>query len=105
LKCLRNDALHRGIISQKTQAYLAAGRLIIMGVKGYAADLIEGTGAGVLCDLENPASIATAVKKLYDMSAEEREALGRNGLAFYEQYLSFTVGVEKMASISTGFAL
>lgn len=75
-----------------------------MGVKGDAADLIEEANAGVPCEPGNPESIATVVKKLHDMSAVEREDLGRNGLAYYEQHLSFTVGVDKMASILSGFA-
>ncbi len=101
---LRDDPQHRGIIPQKTQAYLAAGRPIIMGVKGDAADLIEEAGAGVTCVPQNPASIAEALIELHDMPPQKREEMGRNGLLYYDKHLSFKVGMDKMVSIFSGLA-
>lgn len=101
---LRDDPQHRGIIPQKTQAYLAAGRPIIMGVKGDAADLVEEAGAGIACEPQNPLSIAEALKELHDMLPEKREEMGRNGLIYYEKHLSFRVGLDKMISIFAGTA-
>jgi glycosyltransferase involved in cell wall biosynthesis len=101
---LRDDPLCRVGIPQKTQAYLAAGRPIIVAVKGDAADLVRSANAGIACEPEDPQSIASAVSRLYQMTAEEREIMGRNGRLFYQQCLSFAVGVQQMASILTGAA-
>ncbi len=96
---MKDDGLGRMGIPQKTQAYMAAGRPIIMAVKGDASELVLRAHAGIVCDSENPESIASAVKTLSRMPEEERESLGRNGRKFYEEHLSFRIGVRRMAGL------
>ncbi len=90
---LRDDPLFEITIPGKTQASLAAGRPILMAVKGDAARLVEQAGAGVSCAPEDPESIAAGIGVLYAMTADQREEMGRNGRRFYESELSFRVGV------------
>ena len=92
---LKNEPLFRITIPSKTQAYLAAGKPILMGVNGDAADLVKRSGAGLVCEPDNPLSIAEAVKELVDAGPERLAAMGRRGRAFYERELSVSVGVEK----------
>lgn len=101
---LRDDPLCRVGIPQKTQAYLAAGKPILVAVKGAAADLVEEARAGVSCEPGHAESIAAAVKRLADLSPAERLQMGRNGVAFYERHLAFAVGVAKMESLFRGAA-
>lgn len=101
---LQDDPLCRVSIPQKTQAYLAAGRPIIIAVKGVAADVICKAVAGISCEPENSVSIAEAVKEMYKLSHEERDILGQNGLAYYRRHFSFSVGVQRMVSIFSGAA-
>jgi colanic acid biosynthesis glycosyl transferase WcaI len=96
---LRDDPLGRIGIPQKAQAYLAAGRPIIIAAKGDAADLIETANAGVACEPENPASIAIAIAKLHNLPAEKRKAMGENGLDFYRHHLAFSVGVKRLVAV------
>ena len=96
---LKDDPLSRMGIPQKTQAYLAAGRPIIMAVRGDAADLVRRAGAGIICEPENAAGIARAVEELLDMPTKQREALGANGRRFYQRELSFDIGVQRMISV------
>jgi glycosyltransferase involved in cell wall biosynthesis len=92
---LKDDLLFRITIPSKTQAYLAAGKPILMGVRGDAADLVSQSKSGVLCEPGNPQSIADAVKDLADAGDERLEAMGRSGRAFYENALSLSIGAEK----------
>jgi len=96
---LKDDGLGRIGIPQKTQAYLAAGKPIVMAMRGEASDLVHRAGAGILCQPENPESIAEAVRRLRAMSLQERAFLGENGRRFYEEELSFRVGVIRMETI------
>ncbi|MCK4628834.1 MAG: glycosyltransferase family 4 protein, partial [Sedimentisphaerales bacterium] len=57
---LRNDPLFKITVPSKTQAYLATGKPILIGVKGDAAKLIEDANAGLSCEPENSQSIADA---------------------------------------------
>jgi glycosyltransferase involved in cell wall biosynthesis len=96
---LKADPLFRITIPSKTQAYLASGRPILMGVMGDAADLVERAEAGIACTPEDPESIARNAVALYTMPLEQREALGENGRRFYERELSLVAGVNRFEDI------
>jgi len=101
---LRDDPLCRVGIPQKTQAYLAAGRPILVGVKGDAADLVLEAKSGIACEPEQPASIAAAVKQLHGLTPLEREQMGQNGATYYQRHLAFSVGVKRMEDLFKGTA-
>lgn len=90
---LKDDPLFSITIPSKTQAYLLAGRPILMGVRGDAAAMIERAEAGLVFGPEDPQQMADAVTKLYSMSAEERERMAASGAAFYRSELSLERGV------------
>ncbi|MHB1295985.1 MAG: glycosyltransferase family 4 protein [Anaerolineae bacterium] len=96
---LKDDPLFAMTIPSKTQAYLASGIPVIMGVRGDAADLVRRSGGGLLCEPENPYSLAVATEQLLDLGAEERQAMGQAGRAFYERELSFRTGVDQFEAV------
>lgn len=99
---LKDDPLFTITIPSKTQAYLAAGRPVIMAASGDAADLVRRAGAGVLAKPENVQSLVDAVQKLAELPAHERERVGAAGRAFYEKELSIDVAVDKFQEIFDG---
>lgn len=101
---LKNDPLFSITIPSKTQAYMAAGRPILIGVKGDAADLVTKAKAGLVCEPENPNSIAEAIRRFLAMSQVERDAMGANGRRFYEQQLSSTIGIKRFERIFESLA-
>lgn len=96
---LRNDPLFQITIPSKTQAYMAAGKPVLIGVKGDAADLVEKAKGGIACEPENPESIAKAVGQLYELSPEERKFMGQRGQSYYWNNLSFEIGVDHYCRI------
>lgn len=96
---LKADDLARWAIPQKTQAYLAAGRPIVVGVDGEASELVEQAGAGLRCRAGDPADIARAVREMAALSPAARETMGRLGRDYYARHLSFERGVGKMAAV------
>jgi len=92
---LRDDPLFKITLPSKTQAYMAAGRPILMAVRGDAASLIEKSRAGLTCIPEDSRSIAQAVAKLCRLSRQELDEMGERGRKFYEGELSLAVGVRK----------
>jgi glycosyltransferase involved in cell wall biosynthesis len=78
---LKDDPLFRITIPHKTFAYLASGKPVLAAAAGDLADLVQTTGAGLVCAPERPEALADAVRRLHDMPPAEREQLGRNGLA------------------------
>ncbi len=96
---LKDDPLFRITIPSKTQAYLAAGKPILMAVRGDAADLVTQARCGILCEPGNPHSIAEAVKELVTTGNEQLADMGRAGRAFYDSQLSVSTGVDKFERV------
>jgi colanic acid biosynthesis glycosyl transferase WcaI len=96
---LKDDPAFYTTIPSKTQAYLAAGIPVLMAVRGDAADLVLRSGGGLVCEPENPASIVEGVLRFYAMSADERQAMGQAGHAFYERELSLGAGVSRFEEV------
>jgi glycosyltransferase involved in cell wall biosynthesis len=96
---LKDDPLFRITIPSKTQAYMAIGKPIIMGVAGDAAALVNDARCGVTCVPGAADSIAGAVRQLAALAPEERRQIGQNGASFYQQQLSMAVGVRKFDAV------
>ena len=96
---LRDDPLFEITIPSKTQAYLHAGRPVLMGVRGDAADIVTRAGAGLVFTPEDPAALADAVRRMRDLPVEEREEMGRRGARHYDAELSLRVGVDRFVDV------
>ncbi len=84
---LKRDPLFEITIPGKIAAYLACGRPILCGVAGDAADVVRDVGAGLVCPPEDSAALSQAIRDLYLMPGEQREAMGQAGRrAFLENY-------------------
>lgn len=92
LVLLRDDPLFEITIPSKTQAYMYAGKPILMAVRGNAAEIIERSGAGVVAAPE-PAALASAILEFIALSDAELVRLGRRAKEFYENQFSFSSGV------------
>jgi colanic acid biosynthesis glycosyl transferase WcaI len=93
---LRDDPLFAISIPSKIQAYLFAGKPIIVGVKGNAAALVEEAQAGIAVAPDDAAAMADSIATLATMPVAQRVAMGERGRAYYDAHLSFHVGVDKM---------
>ncbi|CAH6799953.1 putative glycosyl transferase [Vibrio chagasii] len=96
---LNKNELFEITVPSRTQANMAMGKPIIMGVSGDASDLITKAGAGVTCQPDNPESLAEAIAYVCDLSDSERLSLGNAGKNYYEQNLSLKQGVAKFISV------
>ncbi|MGB6687370.1 MAG: glycosyltransferase family 4 protein [Terracidiphilus sp.] len=102
---LKDDPLFRITIPSKTQAYLAAGRPLLMAVSGDAAQLVISAGAGLTCPPGDPQSMAEAVKELAEAEPVRLAEMGRNGKAFYQRNLSISSGVDRFERVLVSSAL
>lgn len=96
---LRDDPLFAITIPSKTQAYLLAGKPILMAVKGEASRLIETASAGITARPQDPSSIAEACLELARMPEAQRDELGAAGRAFYLRELSMDAGLAKFNAV------
>jgi len=96
---LRDDPLFAITMPSKAQAYMLAGRPIIMGVRGEASAIIEAARCGVSIPPENPQAMADAVRQLSRMPQAARAALGQNGRAYYWEHLCMAKGMDRFIEI------
>jgi len=87
LVTLRDEPIFALTIPGKIQSYLACGRPVIAGLAGEGARVVTEAGAGVACPPESPSALASAVRELADLPAEQRRAMGERARACYlEQF-------------------
>jgi colanic acid biosynthesis glycosyl transferase WcaI len=80
---LTDEPLYRITIPSKTQAYLYAGRPILMGVAGDAAELVRRADAGYAFVPGDAEDLAGRIRELIADGAERRHQMGQNGHEFY----------------------
>ena len=98
---LRNDPLFSITVPSKTQAYMAVGKPILMGVAGDAANLIEQAGCGLIVRPENASEIAAAVLRFADMTQDDLLEMGQRGAVYYQNELSIEIGTKKFIEVFT----
>lgn len=86
LVTLKADPVFAQTIPSKVQSYMSCGRPIVAALNGEGARVIADAEAGLVAGADNIAGLADAVVALYKMPLQEREQLGRNGRAYYEQH-------------------
>lgn len=96
---LKPDDLFAITIPSKTQAYLHAGRPIVISAPGEAAELVKDAGAGFVARAGDADDIAAAIIRLRDTSPQQRAAMGRDGHSFYVRNLAFEKGVTAFAAL------
>lgn len=96
---LKDDPLFEVTVPSKVQAYMRAGKPLLVGVKGDAAQLVQAAGAGLACEPENPRSMAETVLLMSRMSAGELRSMGDSGRDFYNRTLSMEVGCRAFSTI------
>lgn len=96
---LIDDPLFEITIPCKTQSYLACGRPLLMCLKGDAADLVLQAGAGLVACPSVPLDLARAVKYLYEMPPEKRQAMGDRGRDYFLKNLTIKASVDKYEAV------
>lgn len=100
---LVDDPLFRITIPSKTQAYLYAGRPILMGVAGDAETLVREAGAGLAFPPGDATALAEAAVSLMQAGPDGRDRMGRDGRQFYMQKLRRELGIKAIAEVIRRF--
>lgn len=85
LVTLRKEPIFALTIPSKVQSYLACAKPVIAALDGEGARIIEEAGAGLSCPAEQPAALADAVLKMYQMKVSNRITMGKKGREYFEK--------------------
>jgi colanic acid biosynthesis glycosyl transferase WcaI len=93
---LKRNPIFEVTIPSKLQSYMHAGRPILIGLEGDAADLVEEAKCGISFTPESSTELCEAIIKLKSKTPAELSRMGTNGQSYYEQNLSFSKGFAKL---------
>jgi colanic acid biosynthesis glycosyl transferase WcaI len=95
--CLVKSELLEATIPAKVLSYIAAGKPIVLAMDGEVQDLINNT---IKCGFAGPAGNAKAftdnIKRMHDLSDQEREKLGENGQAYHFKHFERNIILSKL---------
>ncbi len=86
LVTLRKAPIFALTLPAKVQSYLACAKPIIAALDGEGARVVTEAGAGIAVPAGDPAALANAVRELARLDANERQAMGASGRAYFEQH-------------------
>jgi glycosyltransferase involved in cell wall biosynthesis len=101
LVSLKKDKIFSFTIPAKVQSYLACGKPIIGALDGEGARIIIEANAGFSAQSENYIALADCVRKMYNLSDEERILLGINARNYFEQEFEREKLLDKLELILT----
>ncbi len=96
---LVDDPLFEITIPSKTQFYMAMGRPILIGVKGEAARMVTGAGAGLSTPPGDVEAMANAMVALARMSATDRAAMGARAQQAYCDHYGFDRAIRQTSGL------
>ncbi len=99
LVTLRKDPIFELTIPSKLQSYMACGRPVIAGLDGEGARVVTISGGGVAAPAEDSAELAQAIKKLYEMPADQRSQMGAKGLKYFQANIEREMLLDRLETI------
>lgn len=99
LVSLKDEFIFSLTIPSKVQAYMASGKPIVTMLNGEGSRVVEESGCGLTAASEDYKTLAENVKRLYEMSLEDREKMGQNGRAHYDKVFAKNIVIDRVNEI------
>lgn len=99
LVSLKDEFIFSLTIPSKVQAYMASGKPLITMLNGEGSRVVDESGCGLIAASEDYKTLAENVKKMYEMSKEEREKMGQNGRAYYDKVFAKNIVIDRVNEI------
>jgi colanic acid biosynthesis glycosyl transferase WcaI len=96
LLSLKDEPIFSLTIPGKLQAYLKAGKPIIAMLNGEGADIVSSNKCGIACLAGDSEALASAVKRLSEMTVDERKMMGDKGLKLSDTDFDRTNLIDKL---------
>jgi colanic acid biosynthesis glycosyl transferase WcaI len=90
---LLDDPLFGITIPSKVQFYMAMGRPILACVRGEAADIVTGCGAGMAVAPQDVAAVAAGMVAMARLAPEERALMGERARETYQASFSYAAAM------------
>jgi colanic acid biosynthesis glycosyl transferase WcaI len=99
LVTLKPDPVYALTIPSKVQAYMACGRPILASLDGTGAREVEDAAAGLTSAAGDADGLAAVTRKLYHLSAQDRDAMGVRSRAHYDANFDRQMLIERLEGV------
>lgn len=96
---LKNDPLFEITIPSKLGSYFSLGKPVLCGVPGESSDIVINTNSGLCFAPDDSVDLYNKIILAMSLENNELEKMGSNGKKFYDENISFDVGVKKFVAI------
>ena len=99
LVTLKDEFIFSLTIPSKTQAYMASGKPILTMINGAGNDVVEDAKCGLTANAKDYEVLAANVKKMYGMSKEELEEMGKAAKAYYDKNFAKDMVIDRVNDV------
>lgn len=99
LVSLKDDFIFSLTIPSKVQAYMASGKPIVTMLDGEGSRIVNAAGCGLTARSGDYETLASNVKRIFAMSKDERETLGKLGREYYDKVFAKGIVIDKVNEV------
>lgn len=99
LVSLKDELIFNATVPAKLQAYLCTQKSILGMLNGEGAAIIKDANCGLSVNAGDSEGLAKEIIKLYEMSSEERNSLGKNGFKYFEENFTMSKCIDNLEII------
>ncbi|HKT02261.1 MAG TPA: glycosyltransferase family 4 protein [Rugosimonospora sp.] len=99
LVSLADQELFRITVPGKVQCILACGQPVLLAAAGDAAQIVEESGAGLVCPPGDPNLLASAIRRASAIPRADLRQMGHAGYGYYHAVLSEDVNAGRLAEL------
>lgn len=99
LVTLKDKTIFALTIPSKTQAYMASGKPILTMINGVGNEVVKEAKCGLTANAEDYKTLAENVKKMYGMSKDELEEMGKAAKAYYDKNFAKEMVIDRVNEI------
>ena len=96
---LKNNEIFKKTIPNKLQAYLALGRPIIGSISGEGAEIINESGAGLICNHGSERDLADSILFLKSLNKNKLLKMGQKGNTYFNKHFDHDKLINQMENI------
>lgn len=96
---LKNDPLFEITLPSKLGSYFSLGKPVLCGVLGESSEIVNATNSGLCFVSDDSADLFNKIILAMSFKKNELERMGGNGKKFYDENISFDIGVKKFVEI------
>ena len=94
-----NNDIFKKTIPNKLQAYLALGRPIIGSISGEGAEIINESGAGLICNHGSERDLADSILFLKSLNKNKLLKMGQKGNTYFNKHFDHDKLINQMENI------